>query len=340
MSEVSIKVNGKVRSIEEGSNLQDLLKVLEINPEIAVVKLNDDIIDKKNLLDKALAEGDLVDIIFFMGGGSFDFSEEEIERYSRHIILKDIGGTGQQKIKEAAVLVVGAGGLGSPISYYLAAAGVGRLGIVDSDVVDLSNLQRQILHTTEDVDRPKVDSAYEKLKKINPNVEIITYNTYLNKDNILNIINDYDIIVDGVDNFPTRYLLNDACVMSNKVLVEAGILRFSGQLMTIKPGEGPCYRCVFKNPPAEGSIPSCQEAGVLGAVAGTIGTLQATEVLKLITGVGNPLAGKILIYDAEELDFSQVEVKRDPQCPVCGENPTITKLEEYEISCELHKRSK
>ncbi len=336
MSEINVKVNGKDEILEEGSSLLTLLEIKEINPEIAVVKLNDDIIGKNKLGEKELLADDQIEIIFFMGGGSFDFSEEEIERYSRHIILQDIGGTGQQKIKEASVLVIGAGGLGSPVSLYLAAAGVGKLGIVDSDVVDMSNLQRQIIHTTADVDRPKVKSAVEKLNSINPNVEVITYNTYLNKDNIEEIIKDYDIIVDGVDNFPTRYLLNDACIMNNKILVEAGILRFEGQVMTIDPGEGPCYRCVFTSPPEEGTIPSCQEAGVLGAIAGTIGTIQATEVLKLITGVGSPLKGKILIYDAKEMDFRKVEVKKNPDCPVCGENPTITELLEYEISCNLH----
>lgn len=336
MSEINIKINGKGFTLKAGSTLLNLLEEKEINPEIAVVKLNDDIIDKNNLAEQELSADDQVEIIFFMGGGSFDFSEEEIERYSRHIILQDIGGTGQKKIKEASVLVVGAGGLGSPVSYYLAAAGVGKLGIVDSDLVDRSNLQRQILHTTDDLDHPKVESAKEKLKQINPHVEVITYNTYLNKDNIEEVIKDYDIIVDGVDNFPTRYLLNDACVMNDKILVEAGILRFEGQVITIHPGEGPCYRCVFTSPPEEGTIPSCQEAGVLGAIAGTIGTIQATEVLKLITGVGSPLKNNILIYDAKEMDFRKVEIKKNPDCPVCGENPTITELLEYEISCNLH----
>jgi adenylyltransferase/sulfurtransferase len=339
MAEIKIKVNGKEQVIEEECNLQELLQLLEINPGIAVVKHNDEIVDREKLKDHLLRNNDEIEIVFFMGGGSFNFTEEEIERYSRHIILKDIGGSGQQKIKEAAVLVIGAGGLGSPVSYYLAAAGVGKLGIVDSDVVDLSNLQRQILHTTNDVGHPKVVSAAKKLKELNPNIEITTYNTYLNKENIVEIIKDYEIIVDGVDNFPTRYLLNDACVMNDKILVEAGILRFEGQVMTIKPGEGPCYRCIFTNPPAEGTLPSCQEAGVLGVVAGTVGTLQATEALKLITGIGTPLIGRILIYDALELSFRDIEVKRNPECPVCGESPVITELMEYEISCSLHRRS-
>ncbi|MEJ6949809.1 sulfur carrier protein ThiS [Halanaerobiaceae bacterium ANBcell28] len=336
MAEINIKVNDKAQTIEEKSSVLDLLKKQDINPEVAVVKLNDNILDKGDLEKTILNENDQLEVIFFMGGGSFDFSEEEIERYSRHIILKDIGGTGQQKIKEASVLVVGAGGLGSPVSLYLAAAGVGKLGLIDSDVVDLSNLQRQVIHTTADLDKPKVESAAETLRSINPHVDVKTYNTYLNKENIMDIIDEYDIIVDGVDNFPTRYLLNDACVMKGKTLVEAGILRFEGQVMTIKPGEGPCYRCVFTNPPAEGTIPSCQQAGVLGAIAGTIGTIQATEVIKLITGIGTPLIGKILIYDALDMSFRKVDLKKNADCPVCGDNPSITELMEYEISCQLH----
>ena len=266
----------------------------------------------------------------------FNFTEEEVERYSRHIILDEVGGKGQQKIKNSSVLVVGAGGLGSPAAYYLAAAGVGTLGIVDSDVVDRSNLQRQILHNTQDIDRPKVESAAEKLEALNPNVEIITYNKFLNKDNVKDIIKDYDVIVDGVDNFPARYLLNDACVMEGINLVEAGILRFRGQVMTIKPGEGPCYRCVFTNPPDEDAVPSCREAGVLGAIAGTIGTLQATEALKIITGVGENLIGRLLLYNAGDTSFREVDINRKKDCPVCGEDPEITELLEYEISCEIH----
>lgn len=335
---IKITVNGEEKEIKEGLNLAELLAELEVDPEVTVVKLNDSMVPQGELAERDVESGDNIEYIFFMGGGAFDLTEEEIERYSRHIILKDLGGTGQQKIKDAKVLVVGAGGLGSPVAFYLAAAGVGTLGLVDSDHVDLTNLQRQILHTTEDTGRPKVESAREKLEAMNPNVEVKTYNQYLNKDNVESIIADYDIIVDGVDNFPTRYLLNDACVMAGKPLVEAGILQFSGQLTTIMPGEGPCYRCIFAEPPKEGAIPSCQEAGVLGAIAGTIGTLQATEVLKLITGIGRPLVGRMLVYDAKDLSFREVEVKKSDNCDVCGEDPVITELMEYELSCNLHQQ--
>lgn len=332
---IKVKINGEGKTIEKGINLDQLMEKLEVNPQVTVIKLNEDMVNTSELGDKTLKENDEIEYIFFMGGGSFDFSEEEVERYSRHIILQEVGGTGQQKIKDSKVLVVGAGGLGSPVSYYLAAAGIGNLGIIDSDVVDRSNLQRQILHNTDDIDTPKVDSAREKLEKLNPNVELTTYEKHLNKDNVLDIIADYDIIVDGVDNFPTRYLLNDACVMNNKTLVDGGILRFEGQLLTIEPGEGPCYRCIFKDPPDPEAVPSCQEAGILGAIAGTIGTLQATEVLKLITGVGDSLIGKILIYDAKKVSFRQVVIKKDPECPVCGDDPVITELMEYERSCNI-----
>ncbi len=333
---ISIKVNGEKKKVNSEISVLDLLKDMDVDPEVAVVRLNGENISKDNLEDTEIKSGDNIEFIFFMGGGAFDFSEEEIERYSRHIILKELGGSGQQKIKDSSVLVVGAGGLGSPVAYYLAAAGVGKLGIVDSDVVDRSNLQRQILHSTEDIGLSKVKSAREKLQTINPNIDIITYNQYLNKNNIEEIIADYDVIVDGVDNFPTRYLLNDACVLNDKTLVEGGILRFEGQVMTIKPGEGPCYRCVFREPPSEDAIPSCQEAGVLGAIAGTIGTLQATEALKIITEIGEPLIGRILTYDAKKLSFREVKIKRDEDCPVCGNKPRITELMEYEISCDLH----
>ncbi|MEC9489803.1 MAG: sulfur carrier protein ThiS [Halanaerobiales bacterium] len=335
---IKITVNGEEKEIKKDLNLAELLAELEVDPEVTIVKLNEAMVPQGELAERYVESGDNIEYIFFMGGGVFDLTEKEIERYSRHIILKDLGGTGQQKIKDAKVLVVGAGGLGSPAAFYLAAAGVGTLGLVDSDHVDLTNLQRQILHTTEDTGRPKVDSAREKLEAMNPNVDVKTYNQYLNKDNMESIIADYDIIVDGVDNFPTRYLLNDACVMAGKLLVEAGILQFSGQLTTIMPGEGPCYRCIFAEPPKEGAIPSCQEAGVLGAIAGTIGTLQATEVLKLITGIGRPLVGRMLVYDAKDLSFREVEVKKSDNCDVCGEDPVITELMEYELSCNLHQQ--
>ncbi len=228
----------------------------------------------------------------------FDLTEEEIQRYSRHIILPEVGGAGQQKLKQASVLVVGAGGLGSPVLLYLAAAGVGRIGIIEDDVVDVTNLQRQILHTTPDVGQPKVKSASETMKQINPLVEIDVYHERLTKENIFPLLEKYDVVVDGVDNFPTRYLINDACVMKGKTLIEGGILRFMGLIMSIRGGETACYRCVYEEPPPPGTVPSCAEAGILGAVAGVMGTLQATEVLKILTGVGKPLYNRMLQFDA------------------------------------------
>ncbi len=265
----------------------------------------------------------------------FTFNEEEIRRYSRHILLQEVGGTGQQKLKDAKVLVIGAGGLGSPSAFYLAAAGVGTIGLVDDDVVDLSNLQRQILHRTEDVGRPKVESGARALKAINPNVNVITYQERLTADNILAVIKDYDVILDGVDNFPTRYLVNDACVMTGKPLVDAGILRWDGLILTVLPHQGPCYRCVFPEPPPAGLVPSCQEAGVIGAVGGVMGTMQALEAIKVILGVGETLSGRMLLFDALRSRWREVKVRRDPACPVCGEHPTITELITYDLTCSL-----
>ncbi len=264
-----------------------------------------------------------------------DFSEEEIKRYSRHIILKEVGGKGQKKLREARVLVVGAGGLGSPAAYYLAAAGVGALGIVDDDVIDTSNLQRQILHRTADVGKHKTDSAAEQIGALNPGVEVEKHRVRLGKDNVESIIAGYDVIIDGVDNFPARYLLHDACFFAGKPLVEAGVLQFLGQIMTILPGHGPCYRCVFPEPPPPGVVPSCQEAGILGAVAGVLGIMQATEAVKLILGIGKPLVGRIMIYEALSGSFREVNFRSNPKCPLCGENPSITELMEYPLDCEL-----
>jgi len=265
-----------------------------------------------------------------------DFTEEQIQRYSRHIILPEVGGKGQRKLREAKVFIVGAGGLGSPAALYLAAAGVGTLGIIDSDRVDLSNLQRQILHTTQRVDTPKVISAQMTLNAVNPDVEVKTYEDKLHSKNILEIIKDYDLILDGSDNFPTRFLVNDACFFLRKPLVSGSIFRFEGQLAVIKAYDGnPCYRCLYPEPPPAGMIPSCQEAGVLGVLAGTIGVLQATEALKEILGIGNDLYRRLLIYDALSMTFREVKTRMDPNCPLCGPNPRITQLLDYEISCTI-----
>lgn len=265
-----------------------------------------------------------------------EFTDEQIHRYSRHIILPEVGGKGQKKLLSAKVMIVGAGGLGCPVGYYLAAAGVGTLGIIDNDTVELSNLQRQIAHNTERVGMHKADSVKMTFEALNPDVTVHAIKERINKDNILDFIKDYDIVVDGSDNFPTRYLVNDACVLSGKPLVSGAILRFEGQVTTILPGEGHCYRCLFEEPPPPGLVPSCQEAGVLGALPGVIGALQAMEVLKLILGKGTPLKNQLLIYDALETTFRKVKVPKNPNCPVCGENPTITELQDYEADyCQL-----
>ncbi len=252
---------------------------------------------------------------------NLDFSEDEIARYSRHILLPDVGGIGQAKLRDAKVLLVGAGGLGSPLVLYLAAAGIGTIGLVDDDLVDLSNLQRQVAHTTAALGQPKVKSAAAAALAINPNVRIIGHQTRLAADNVLGIIAQYDIICDGTDNFPTRFLLADACVLGRRTLVSAAVLRFEGQLAIFKPHAGPacpCYRCLFPTPPPEGLVPSCAEAGVLGAVTGVMGTLQATEVLKEILGIGETMAGRLLIWDALATRFRTIRLPRDPHCASCG----------------------
>ncbi len=264
------------------------------------------------------------------------FTEEQIDRYSRHIILPEVGGKGQKKLLESKVFLVGAGGLGSPAAFYLAAAGIGKIGISDNDDVDFSNLQRQILHSTKDVGRPKVQSAKETLEALNPDVEVVPYTERLNSENIIDIIKDYDVILDGSDNFPTRYLVNDACVMLGKPLSHGSIFRFDGQATTILPGQGPCYRCLYETPPPPDLVPSCQEAGVLGIIAGIIGVIQATEVIKLRLEKGNLLNGKLLLYDSLNMDFKKLKIQRNPACPMCGENPTIKELIDYEEFCQVN----
>lgn len=264
-------------------------------------------------------------------------SNEELERYSRHLILKEIGYKGQKKLKDSKVLIIGAGGLGAPAAMYLAAAGVGMIGIADADVVDLSNLQRQIIHTTKDIGIPKVVSASETMKSINPNVEVATYHEFLYSSNIRTVIRGYDFVLDGTDNFAAKFLINDACVMEKIPFSHAGIIRFRGQLMTVIPGESPCYRCAFKEPPPKGAVPTCREAGVIGAMAGVIGSLQALEAVKYITGAGELLTGKLLTFDALTMKFHTVKLPpRGEGCAVCKEHPDISELIDYEQpACEL-----
>ena len=265
------------------------------------------------------------------------FTNEQLERYSRHIILKEIGAKGQKKLLNGKVLIIGAGGLGAPAALYLAAAGVGTIGIVDADVVDLSNLQRQVIHTTNDIGKRKVESARETMNAINPDVKVNTYHEFAASDNIMDLIKDYDFILDGTDNFPAKFLINDACVMAKKPLSHAGIIRFKGQLTTIIPGEGPCYRCIFKNPPPKDAVPTCKQAGVIGAMGGVIGSLQAIEAVKYLTGVGDLLVGYLLTYDALKMEFHKIKLPaRGEGCAVCSDHPTITELIDYEQpACEL-----
>jgi adenylyltransferase/sulfurtransferase len=261
---------------------------------------------------------------------------EEIRRYSRHLILPEVGLAGQKKICSTSVVCIGAGGLGSPIAMYLAAAGIGKIGVVDFDTVDFSNLQRQIIHGTPDVGRSKAESARDTIKRINPNVEVVLHNTRISSENALEILAQYDIVVDGTDNFPTRYLTNDACVLLKKPNVYGSIFRFEGQASVFAPHlNGPCYRCLYPEPPPPGMVPSCAEGGVLGVLPGIIGTIQATEILKLALGLGSSLVGRLLLFSALDMKFRELRLRPDPQCPLCGENPTVTKLIDYEMFCGI-----
>ena len=254
-------------------------------------------------------------------------TEEQLVRYSRHILLPEVGGKGQRKIGEAKVLIVGAGGLGSPVALYLAAAGVGTIGIIDGDCVDLSNLQRQVIHHTHNIGESKVLSAQQKINALNPDVKVLPFQENLNAENAISLFSQFDMVVDGTDSFPVKFLINDVAFFTKKPLVHGGILRFEGQLLTVLPGATACYRCVFREPPPAGVVPSCQEAGVLGAIAGVIGTLQGTEVLKKILGVGELLTNRILKYDALHTEFREIPIRKNPNCPLCGDQPTIHVLE-------------
>jgi len=260
---------------------------------------------------------------------------EEIKRYSRHLIMPEVGMDGQRRIKAGSVLCIGAGGLGSPAAMYLAAAGVGRIGIVDFDVVDYSNLQRQLLHTTPDVGRTKLASAKDKINALNPHVQVETYEEALSSDNAMRLFKGYDVILDGTDNFPTRYLVNDACVLMGIPNAYGSIFRFEGQASVFAAKDGPCYRCLYPEPPPPGLVPSCAEGGVLGVLPGVIGVIQATESIKLLTGIGQPLIGRFLIYDALNMKFRELKLRKDPECPVCGTNPTVTKLIDYDQFCGI-----
>lgn len=266
-----------------------------------------------------------------------ELTDSQIQRYSRQIILNEVGGKGQKKLGKAKILLIGAGGLGSPSALYLAAAGIGTIGLVDGDVVDLSNLQRQVMHSTATLGQPKVESGRKTLSAINPEITINTYHQLVDADNILPLISQYDIVLDGSDNFSTRFLVNDACFFAKKTLISASMFRFEGQLTTIKPHEGyPCYRCLYPEPPPAGLVPNCQEAGVLGVLAGTMGILQASEAIKEVLGIGETIADKLVIYDALDMKFRKVSRPRDPACPLCGPNPKIKDLNmDYTVSCTI-----
>lgn len=305
------------------------------------VYLNDEDIRYLSKEQTPLKDGDTISVVPSIAGGSTvaappaSLSNDEILRYSRHLIMPEVAMEGQLKLKNAKVLLIGAGGLGAPLGLYLAAAGVGRIGLVDFDVVDFTNLQRQVIHGTKDVGRKKLESAAERMLDINPNIQLDLHEVALSSENALDIFKDYDIIVDGTDNFPTRYLVNDACVLLGKPNVYGSIFRFEGQATVFAYEGGPCYRCLYPEPPPPGLVPSCAEGGVLGILPGMIGVVQATETVKLILGAGEPLVGRLLLYDALNMRFRELKLRKDPECPVCGEHPTVTKLIDYHQFCGI-----
>jgi molybdopterin/thiamine biosynthesis adenylyltransferase len=305
--------------------------------------------NRSALAAKSLAEMGYTNVLSMSGGFTQwarvglpvhtrkSLTQSQIARYSRHLLMPEVGEAGQLKLLDAKVLLIGAGGLGSPTAMYLAAAGVGTLGIVDGDSVDMSNLQRQLLHNEQTVGTPKVESAKKTLQNLNSDIEIKTYPFRIDSSNVLDLFKDYDIIIDGCDNFPTRYLVNDACFMLGKTNVHGSIFRFEGQVTVFKPGAGPCYRCLYPEPPPPGMAPSCAEAGVLGILPGIIGVAQAIETCKLILGVGNPLIGRLLTFDALPMKFRELRTRPDPDCPLCGKHPTVTELIDYEHFCSMER---
>ena len=305
------------------------------------IYINEDDIRTQQHIDTPIKEGDVVSIVPSVAGGNIvadsvtdvELSSEEIRRYSRHILMPELGVEGQKKIKQAAVLLVGLGGLGSPLAMYLAAAGMGRIGLVDNDVVDETNLQRQVIYSNDQVGKSKLTSAKERLQGLNPHIQIDTYETFLTSDNAIEICTPYDMIIDGTDNFSTRYLVNDVSVLLGKPNVHGSIFRFDGQVSVFDARQGPCYRCLYPEPPPPGLVPSCAEGGVLGILPGIIGMIQATEAIKLALGIGDVLIGRLLIYDALRMKFRELKLNKDPQCPICGDNPEIKELIDYDAFC-------
>ncbi len=302
------------------------------------VFVNDEDIRHTHGLETAVQEGDTITLVPSIAGGAGEepaFSHEEIKRYSRHLIMPEVGIQGQRRLKASSVLLIGTGGLGSPLGLYLASAGVGRIGLVDFDVVEITNLQRQILYTTQDVGKPKLEVAKARLQAINPSIAVYTHEARLTSENALEILKNYDVIVDGTDNFPTRYLVNDACVLLGKPNVYGSIFRFEGQASVFDARLGPCYRCLYPEPPPPGLVPSCAEGGVLGILPGIIGTIQATEAIKLMLGTGEPLIGRLLLFNASKMRFRELKLRKNPSCPACGTKRTITHLIDYEQFCGL-----
>lgn len=329
-------VAGDDKKYQNGLTVAKLVELEDVEtPQYVTVSVNDEFILRDTFEEAVLHDGDIVEFLYFMGGGG-SFTNEQLQRYSRHIILSEVGVKGQKKLLNAKVLIIGAGGLGAPAAIYLAAAGVGTIGIADADQVDLSNLQRQVIHATPDVGKAKVESAKETMNEINPDVAVNTYRVFVSADNIMELIADYDFIIDGTDNFPAKFLINDACVLAKKPFSHAGIIRFQGQLMTYVPGDEPCYRCVFEAPPPPDAVPTCKQAGVIGAMGGVIGSLQAMEAIKYIVGKGDLLTGRLLTYDALKMEFRKIKLPKNHTCAVCGSTPTILEPFDYEqTECEL-----
>jgi adenylyltransferase/sulfurtransferase len=340
VAEVLRELTGQYPALEkhlfaEGGELRNFVNIF----------INEDDIRSRQHIDTQIQEGDVISIVPSVAGGNstskavdeIDLSSEEIRRYSRHILMPELGVEGQKKIKQASVLLVGLGGLGSPLAMYLAAAGIGRIGLVDNDVVDETNLQRQVIYSNDQVGKLKLDSAKERLVGINPHIQIDTYETFLTSENAIEICTPYDMIVDGTDNFSTRYLVNDVCVLLGKPNIHGSIFRFDGQVSVFDANEGPCYRCLYPEPPPPGMVPSCAEGGVLGILPGIIGMIQATEAIKIALGTGDVLKGRLLVYDALRMKFRELKLNKDPQCPICGEDPQIKELIDYNAFCGVIK---
>jgi len=328
-------INGETKEVPPNITVEKLLEREEVEmPQYVSVQLNDSFVERELFTDTELKPGDRVDFLYYMGGGSEEeLPPEEVERYSRQLILKEVGLKGQLKLRQSSVLIVGAGGLGSPAAFYLAAAGVGKIGLIDYDKVELHNLQRQILYTTQDVGRFKVEAALEKLKELNSDVEIVTYRDKFSADNALDILKDYQFVIDATDGFDSKFLINDACYFAGKPFIHAGILRFEGQTITVIPGVTTCYRCIFPAPPPPGAVPSCAQAGILGILGGIIGTIEAAEAIKYFLGEGDLLLNRLLYFNAKEMHYHAVNTSRSPSCPLCGENPSITELDEENVVC-------